>query len=453
MAKAKSVFVCQECGYQSIRWLGRCPECGEWNTMVEENVAPSPASGKAPVGLGGQEPIPISEVETVDRARVSTGIGELDRILGGGTVIGSAILIGGDPGIGKSTLLLQLCEGVSRQGLRTLYVSGEESLIQTKLRAERLDVSSDELLLVAETNLHTVAEHIKRCQPQIAVIDSIQMMYKSDLGSAPGSVSQVRECAGELVVLAKSTGTAVFLIGHVTKGGVIAGPRVLEHIVDTVLYFEGDKYQSFRILRAIKNRFGSTNEIGIFEMRSDGLIEVPNPSALFLAHHGSAKSGAVVMACMEGTRALLVEVQALVSRANFGTPERKVTGVDYNRVAMLLAVLEKRAGLMLGGQDVFVNVVGGVHVDEPAADLGAALAIASSFTDRKLDPKTLVVGEVGLGGETRAATQIHPRLQEAARLGFERAIIPQDNEKLAADLAGLKVRPVATLTDALEELE
>ncbi|MBM4082495.1 MAG: DNA repair protein RadA, partial [Planctomycetes bacterium] len=398
-----------------------------------------------------EAPQPITQIQASEEERIRTGIAELDRILGGGIVPGSAVLIGGDPGIGKSTLLLQAANEVSRQGYRSLYVTGEESLLQTKLRADRLGTASDNLLLVAETDMDIILSHIGQVKPSLVVMDSIQMAYKSDLESSPGSVSQVRECAGQMVYLAKRTGIPVFLIGHVTKAGAIAGPRVLEHMVDTVLYFEGDKYQSFRILRAVKNRFGSTNEIAVFEMRHDGLKEVANPSHLFLSRREQAPPGSAVVPCLEGTRALLVEIQALTARATFGMPERKVSGVDRNRVSMLLAVLDKRAGMQLGGQDVFVNVVGGVQVDEPGADLGIALAIASSFREKRVPPDVAVVGEIGLGGEVRGVSQIETRLKEAEKLGFKQALVPADNRG-GDKPSGLQIAFVASLSEALEVL-
>jgi DNA repair protein RadA/Sms len=383
--------------------------------------------------------------------RLRTGIGELDRVLGGGIVAGSVVLVGGDPGIGKSTLLLQACHGFCLQGLRPLYVTGEESLMQLKLRSERLGLHDDGLLVLAETNAEAITGQIQATGPDFAVVDSIQTIYTPAASSAPGSVSQVRESAAQLVQLAKGSGVPIALIGHVTKQGAIAGPRVLEHMVDTVLYFEGDKYHNYRLLRAVKNRFGPTNEIGVFEMRTTGLAEVGDLSDVFVSRRRSAVPGSVVVPCIEGTRALLVEFQALVSRANFGTPERKVSGPDRNRVAVLLAVLEKRAGLVLAGHDVFVNAVGGVRVSEPAADLGAAIAMASSFTDRAVPPDLAVAGEVGLAGEVRGISQIDARLREAARLGWKRAIIPRDNARsLQERYAGLEVVLVSTLTEAIE---
>ena len=417
--------------------------------MAEEAVE-APAEQRRPALLRAH-PEPITKVRVEPEPRIQSGLSEFDRVLGGGAVLGSAVLIGGDPGIGKSTLLLQVCAAVAAQGKRVLYVSSEESVAQTKLRAERLAITSDNLLVVAETNLEQVLSHIESGQPHFVVIDSIQMVYSPNFPSAPGTVTQVRECGAELIYLAKRTGVTVFLIGHVTKEGSIAGPRVLEHLVDTVLYFEGERFHAFRILRAVKNRFGSTNEIGVFEMREAGLMPVQNPSGFFLSQRSRQGSGSVVVPCIEGTRAFLVEVQALISRANFGVPERKVSGADYNRVCMLLAVLEKRAGLMLGGQDAFVNIVGGVRVDEPAADLAIALAMASSFRDKRLPDDLAVLGEVGLAGEVRGVGKVEARIKEAQKLGFRRVVLPQDNE-FPKSVTGLASRHVSTLAEAMEEM-
>ena len=449
MAKTRTVFVCQQCGSQTPRWLGRCPDCGEWDSLVEETYGRETA--KASVQPGGAKPVPIGEVTPPAQPRLATGIGEFDRVLGGGIVGGSAVLIGGDPGIGKSTLMLQACHGLGLKGLRTLYVTGEESLTQIKLRAERLGIHGDGVLVLAETNAEIVAAQIAATQPDFAVVDSIQMIYSPEVSSAPGSVSQVRDSAGRLVRLAKVTGVPVALVGHVTKQGAIAGPRVLEHMVDTVLYFEGDRVASYRLLRAVKNRFGPTNELGVFEMRDAGLTEVTDLADVFVSRSRGAVPGSVVVPSIEGTRAILVEVQALVSRANFGTPERKVSGLDRNRVAMLLAVLEKRTELVLAGHDVFVNAVGGVRLMEPAADLAAALAIASSFTDRPVRPDLAAVGEIGLGGEVRGVSQIEARLREAAKLGWTRAIVPRDNARsIRKKGKALELIFVATLAEAID---
>ncbi len=403
------------------------------------------------LSLHREKPMPLSKIKPLEDARTTTGIGELDRLLGGGLVHGSAVLIGGDPGIGKSTLLLQAADMMAGAGRTVLYVTAEESSLQTKLRAERLGVASDGLLIVSETNLDIILDHIRDCNPDAAVIDSIQMVYTSDLPAAPGSVSQVRECAMRLVYLAKESGTSIFLVGHVTKGGAIAGPRTLEHMVDTVLYFEGDRFHSFRLLRAVKNRFGPTNEVGVFDMRASGLQEVENPSALFLSDDRKARPGTAVVPCIEGSRALLVEIQALTSRATYAVPERKVGGADYNRVAMLLAVLERRANMRVAGNDVFVNVVGGVKVEEPAADLGIAAAIASSLENSFLPGDAVLIGEVGLDGEVRGVTHIQTRLREAERLGFKHAYLPRDNHGQHEPMEDLQTHYVRSIKGLLEE--
>ena len=440
MAKPRVIFACQKCGAQAPRWSGRCAECGEWNSLVEETTQPEQPAGRPT--LATQAPRPLSEVEPVDDVRIRTEIAELDRILGGGAVIGSATLIGGEPGIGKSTLLLQAADRAAKSGHTALYVTAEESALQTKLRAGRLGVDSDQLLLLPETNLDLILKHIETTAPDIVVIDSIQMVYSPDLPSAPGSVGQLRECATRLVYLAKRRNVAVFLVGHVTKDGAIAGPRTLEHMVDTVLYFEGDRFHTFRLLRAVKNRFGSTNEVGVFEMEREGLREVANPSELFLSERRGPGTGSVVVPTVEGTRAILAEVQALIARAHYGMPERKVSGADYNRVCMLLAVLQRRAGLALDGHDVFVNVAGGVRIVEPAADLALAAAIASSFENFPVPVDVVAFG----------VTQAEPRLREAARLGFKRAIVPADTTVPHEGCGGLDIVPVATLSLAVDQL-
>ncbi|NQT87593.1 DNA repair protein RadA [bacterium] len=449
MAKKRTVFSCQQCGSQHPRWLGRCPECGEWDSLVEEVFGPVSPSPIAAAGESRAER--LADVQPLAHPRFCTGIGELDRVLGGGLVSGSVVLIGGDPGIGKSTLLLQACHGLSRQALTPLYVTGEESLTQMKLRAERLGVDGKGILAMSETNADVIAAHIQSERPDLAVIDSIQMVHRPDVSSAPGSVSQVRDSAALLVQTAKATGVAVALIGHVTKQGVIAGPRILEHMVDTVLYFEGDAHHTYRLLRAVKNRFGPTNELGVFEMRSSGLAEVTDLTGVFVSRQRAAAPGSVVVPTIEGTRALLVEVQALVTRATYGTPERKVSGMDRNRVAMLLAVIEKRAGLALADHDVFVNAVGGVRIVEPAADLAVAVAIASSFVDKPISSELVAIGEVGLAGEVRGVPQMDARLREAAKLGATRALVPRESAKAIREKhKGLHITHAATLADALD---
>jgi DNA repair protein RadA/Sms len=424
----RAVFVCQECGYESPKWLGRCPGCSAWNTLVEEPLSSSiSARTRARLEAPAEPATPLAEVAIDEEARFSVGIGEVDRVLGGGVVPGSLVLIGGDPGIGKSTLALQIADRLAHT--RTvLYVSGEESVRQTKMRAARLGVAAARLLVLAETDLEAITAQIAEIHPDLVVVDSIQTVYRPDLPSAPGSVGQIRECTGDLLRVAKGTGgPAILVVGHVTKEGAIAGPRVLEHMVDTVLYFEGERHHAYRVLRATKNRFGSTNEIGVFAMSGRGLAEVSDPSALFLSERPADAPGSAVLCAVEGTRPLLLEVQALVTRTPFGVPRRTAAGVDYNRTLLLLAVLEKRAGLHLASSDVYVSIAGGVRVDEPAADLGVAVAVASSHRERAVDPSTVVVGEVGLSGEVRAVSQITRRVAEAAKLGFRRVILPRPN--------------------------
>lgn len=448
MNKNKIIFACQSCGYQAPKWLGRCPDCGGWNTLVEERLSPIKGRmAEAPKG----KPQPIHEIQSSEEERILTRIGELDRVLGGGIVAGSVVLIGGDPGIGKSTLLLQALEGISGIG-RVLYVSGEESPKQIKLRGMRIGVSSNDLIILSETSLDEIIKIVDEIKPRVLVIDSIQTVFTSDLPSAPGSIGQVREAAGRLMFYAKKTGIPILIIGHVTKDGSIAGPRVLEHIVDTVLYFEGEKGHAFRILRAVKNRFGSTNEIGVFEMKDSGLSEVKNPSEIFLAERPTAATGSVIVSSMEGTRPIMIELQALVSPTNFGIPRRTTIGVDYNRLSLLLAVLEKRVGMQIMGQDVFVNVVGGIRIDEPAVDLGVVAAVASSFKEIPVDPGTFVFGEVGLAGEIRAISQAEARIKEGAKLGFKKGIIPSNNAKKIGKIEGIEVTGVASLDEALEIL-
>lgn len=451
-SKKKTAYVCQSCGAQSPRWFGRCPECGEWNTCAEEMVPAQKAAASRvrQFDTAGAKPLPITAVELVGEDRQAIGIGELDRALGGGIVPGSVVLIGGDPGIGKSTLLLQASGQLGFTGEKVLYVSGEESMRQTRLRAGRIGALTDELFVLSETNMDAITAHMDRLQPTLVVVDSIQTVYRPELESAPGSVSQVRECAAQLMYLAKRTGIAVFLVGHVTKEGAIAGPRLLEHMVDTVLYLEGERSHSYRILRAVKNRFGSTNEVGLFEMRDMGLVEVTNPSEIFLPEREGVRPGSVVVCSMEGTRPLLVEIQALVSSSTFGYPQRVATGVNPKRLSILLAVLEKRAGLKLSAEDVFLNVAGGVRLDEPAVELGMALAVASSFRDRPVPPHTVAIGEVGLSGEIRPVGHIPQRLAEAHQLGFERIVLARGNLKGIKPIAGLQLIGVSQIEEALE---
>ena len=447
MAKTKVEYVCQSCGSKSPKWVGKCGECGEFNTLVEEIARPE-ESARRPL-LGAEKPVPITEVEPADRPRMSVGLGEFDRVLGGGIVIGSVALIGGDPGIGKSTLILQVCHRLAAAGRRVLYVSSEESVMQVKLRADRLGAASPNLYVVSETNLQAIKGYIEEIKPAFAVVDSIQMIYRPEIPGAPGTVAQVRECSSELTFLAKRAGTSLFIVGHVTKDGAIAGPRTLEHVVDAVFYFEGDRFQTFRLLRAVKNRFGSTNEIGIFEMASKGLVEVTNPSELFMGRHSEAREGCVVTAGFIGSRTLLVEVQALCNESAY--PEnvsRRASGVDRDRMMLVLAVLARRCKFGTGQQDVFVNAVGGVKVEEPAADLAIALALASSILDRPVAGRTVAFGEVGLTGEVRGVTQAAARVAEARRLGFTRAIVPKDNLKAIGEEPGIEILGVSDLEEA-----
>ena len=450
MAKFSTIFVCQQCGWKTNKWVGRCSGCGEWDSITEEKC--ESASTHILPEYDTEDPTCISDIKQVSKLRAHTHIEEFDRILGGGIVAGSAVLIGGTPGIGKSTLLLQICQKVSEQNSLSLYVTGEESTAQIKLRADRLGVTSNNIFLVAENNLNVILEHIKKIKPKLVIVDSVQAVFKPELESSPGTVSQVRQCANELVQISKKTDSSIFLVGHVTKEGMIAGPKVLEHLVDTVLYFEGEKFMSFRILRAVKNRFGPTNEIGIFEMCQNGLREVKDPSEIFLSRTHNLSSGSVIISCIEGTRALLVEVQALVTRSSFGMPGRKVSGVDHNRVTMILAVLEKRTDLLLGGYDVFVNVVGGVKIEEPAADLAIAIAITSSFKDIAIPSNTIIIGELGLGGEVRGVSHFDSRIKEAARLGFENAIIPRDNTNDFSRIKSLNMTEVSSLAEATDKI-
>ena len=449
MAKEKVIYYCQSCGAESSKWMGQCPACKEWNTLVEEVVS----SKKGARSVNRQEikakVTKLKDIETTKEERIRTKIGELDRVLGGGIVSGSMILVGGDPGIGKSTLLLQVCKHLADDGRKILYVSGEESLQQIKIRAERIGKFTDSLSLLCETNLDIIGEIVKREMPEIVVIDSIQTMYNENVASAPGSVSQVRESTGTLMQMAKGLGIAFFIIGHVTKEGVVAGPRVLEHMVDTVLYFEGDRHAAYRILRGVKNRFGSTNEIGVFEMRSAGLKEVENPSEFMLGGKPEGASGSVVACSMEGTRPILLEVQALVCHSNFGIPRRTAAGTDFNRVNLLMAVLEKRVGLQMGACDAYVNIAGGIKMNEPAIDLGIVLALVSSYKNRPIDEKTICFGEVGLSGEVRAVNMAEQRVLEAKKLGFSTCILPEVSKAAMKEIEGIRLIGVKNVKDAI----
>lgn len=449
MAKTKTKFVCSECGYESPKWLGKCPECSQWNTFVEE--LEQKASGLRLKEDGAMpKPQSLDDIVITNENRLSTGIGELNRVLGGGLVQGSLVLVGGDPGIGKSTLLLQVAESLGQAGLKILYASGEESASQIKVRADRMGVKTPNIYLLSENNMENIGFNIAETKPNILIIDSIQTMYNPALTSAPGSVSQVREATLTLMRMAKTTNTTVFIVGHVTKEGSLAGPRVLEHMVDTVLYFEGDSHLSYRILRGVKNRFGSTNEIGIFEMSDIGLKEIANPSQMLLSGRMKGVPGSCVTASIEGTRAMLVEVQALTSYTNFGMPRRNSAGVDYNRAILLIAVLEKRVGMQLGNSDAYINVVGGIKLAEPAADLGILAAIASSFRNKEIDEGTIIIGEVGLAGEVRAVNFMEKRINEAMKLGFKTCIIPQNNAAGLKDKFNMNIIGVQNVNEMLD---
>jgi len=451
MAKGKkSVFFCQNCGHEENKWLGQCPMCKEWNTFVEEPVSFSKsASAKQ---IKDAEVVALKHVETNQEERIKTKIEELDRVLGGGIVPGSLLLVGGDPGIGKSTLLLQVCQRLCEDKHQVLYISGEESLKQIKLRANRMGEFTEDLLLLCETNLEIVKNVIQKRKPEVVIIDSIQTMYSEEVASAPGSVSQVRESTNVFMQLAKGLGISIFIVGHVTKEGTVAGPRVLEHMVDTVLYFEGDRHASYRILRGVKNRFGSTNEIGVFEMRQNGLVEVENPSEFMLNGKPENASGSVVACSMEGTRPILIEIQALVCSSNFGMPRRTAAGTDYNRVNLLMAVLEKRVGIHLSNYDAYVNIAGGIKMNEPAVDLGIVMAVVSSYKNQPIDEKTIVFGEVGLSGEVRAVNMPEQRVVEAKKLGFTTCIMPEVSREVVKNIKGIKIIGVKTINEALKVL-
>jgi DNA repair protein RadA/Sms len=451
MAKGKSsIFFCQSCGNESTKWMGQCPACKEWNTFVEETVS---KTSNSKIKIAGQsKPSKLSEIVSEDEERIKTGIDELDRVLGGGIVQGSLVLVGGDPGIGKSTLLLQVCHMLAKQKKSVLYISGEESLKQIKMRASRIGDFSEDMLILCEINLDIVSEVIKQVNPQVVIIDSIQTMYNENISAAPGSVSQVRESTSVLMQLAKGLGISIFIVGHVTKEGVVAGPRVLEHMVDTVLYFEGDRHAAYRILRGVKNRFGSTNEIGVFEMAEKGLIEVTNPSEYMLEGRPKDASGSIVTCSIEGTRPILVEIQALVCQTNFGIPRRTAVGTDFNRVNLLMAVLEKRYGLQLSSCDAYVNIAGGIKMNEPAIDLGIVLAIVSSYQDKPIDEKTIAIGEVGLSGEIRSVNMIEQRVVEAKKLGFKKCIVPKSLLETLKSLEGMQIIGVENLRDAIHSM-
>ncbi len=449
MAKNKTVFVCNNCGYESPKWMGKCPSCNEWNSFFEEKVMTSSSNSKTRKEL--TKPIELNKIEGKSESKVSTGFSELDRVLGGGLVNGSLVLLGGEPGIGKSTLILQICNNIKTDG-KVLYVSGEESGEQIKLRADRLGVKNENLLFLSETNIENIEENILSINPKLVIIDSVQTMYSEEITSAPGSVSQVREITAKIMRTCKENSVTTILIGHVTKDGSIAGPRVLEHMVDTVLYLEGERYFSYRMLRGVKNRFGSTNEIGMFEMEDKGLVEITDPSKVLISDTDEDPVGSVIVASMEGTRPLLVEFQALTTHTIYGLPRRTANGIDYNRLTLLIAVLEKRLGINLGSQDVYLNVVSGLKINEPAIDLGIVAATYSSFKNLPIDRKTVILGEVGLTGEIRSINLIDKRLKEAEKLGFKKCIIPESNKKLLKDSYKLDIIGVKNVNDAIKEI-
>ena len=448
--KAKTIFVCNECGYESAKWMGKCPACNSWNTFFDEKLSTKVESGKREKKIQ-EAPKPLNSFVGQDAQRTSTGYAELDRVLGGGLVKGSLVLVGGEPGIGKSTLILQLCDKVKGEG-KVLYVSGEESAEQIKLRADRLNIKNDDILFLGETDIDIIDQNIEELNPKLVIIDSMQTMYSEDISSAPGSVSQVREITSRIMKICKSRKITTIIIGHVTKDGNIAGPRVLEHMVDTVLYIEGERYFSYRMIRGVKNRFGSTNEVGMFEMQEKGMVEITNPSSILISEREDNPSGSVVVATVEGTRPLLVELQALVTQSVFGLPRRTANGIDYNRLTLLVAVMEKKAGFMLGNQDVYLNVVGGLKVNEPALDLGIILATASSFKNVSIPKGVIALGEVGLTGEVRTINMMEKRLKEAERLGFKKCIIPENNKKLLKESYKLDIIGVKNINEAMKAI-
>ena len=446
MAKTKNVFVCSNCGYESAKWLGKCPGCNEWNSFYEEKIT---KTTKLTENKKIAKATKLNEVEKKTTTRFSTGIKELDRVLGGGMVEGSLILSGGAPGIGKSTLILQICNSIKLDG-NVLYISGEESAEQVKLRADRLNIKNDNLLFLSQTDIELIKNEIEEIKPKLVIIDSIQTMYSDEISSAPGSVSQVREITSQIMRMCKQNGITTIIIGHVTKDGNIAGPRVLEHMVDTVLYLEGERYFSYRILRGVKNRFGSTNEIGMFQMQDSGMMEIENPSQILISERDGNPSGSIIVASIEGSRCILVELQALVTPSVFGLPRRTANGIDYNRLTLLIAVLEKKAGLMLGNQDVYLNIVGGIRINEPATDLGVVLSVASSFKNISISPDLVAIGEVGLTGEVRAVNLIEKRIKEAEKLGFKTCIIPENNKKLLKEKFKLDIKRKKNIVEAMK---
>ena len=454
MAKVKTVFFCKECGNESSKWLGQCPACKQWDTMVEQKIEKNIYKSSNRRTVSDNKAVVLSQVSSKEDERMTTNIGELDRVLGSGIVKGSLVLVGGDPGIGKSTLLLQMCRELASMGKKVLYVSGEESTVQIKMRADRLGEFKGEMLLLSETNLDTVLDNIDEIKPEIVVIDSVQTMFKEDVNAAPGSISQVKETTNVLMHIAKEKGIATFIVGHVTKEGTVAGPRVLEHMVDTVLYFEGENQASYRMLRAVKNRFGSTNEIGVFEMQREGLVEIPNPSKYMLQGKPEDEPGSVVTTTIEGTRTILVEIQALVCRTSFNFPRRTSAGTDYNRVNLLLAILEKRLGMKLAECDAYVNIAGGMKITEPAVDLALIMAVISSYRNVPINGRTIIFGEVGLTGEVRAVSQASQRVSEAIKIGFEKIIMPKANLPIQdVDVSGINIIGVSNIREALQAVE
>ena len=451
MAKAKTIFVCSNCGYESAKWLGKCPACNEWNTFYEEKMVNSSSATTTGNARAKSVPKKLKDIEGIETTRTSTGIGELDRVLGGGLVKGSLVLVGGEPGIGKSTLILQLCDKIKGEG-KVLYVSGEESAEQVKIRADRLNINNEDIMFLGETNIDNIQEAIISINPKLVIIDSIQTMYSEEITSAAGTVSQVREITSRIMRMCKDNGITTIIIGHVTKDGNIAGPRVLEHMVDTVLYLEGERYFSYRILRSVKNRFGSTNEVGMFEMQNEGMVEILNPSSILISERDGNPAGSVVVASIEGTRPLLIELQALTTPSVFGIPKRTANGIDYNRLAVLIAVIEKRAGIMLGTQDVYLNVVSGIKIVEPSVDLGIILACTSSYKNISIPQNVVAIGEVGLTGEVRAVNMIEKRIKEAEKLGFKKCIIPESNKKLLKDSYKLDIIGVRNINEAIKHI-
>lgn len=452
MAKIKTKYVCQECGYENPKWLGKCPECLKWNSFVEEIEEKSVSKEVFVINKMSSKPISINSIQTKTEERFSSSIDELDRVLGGGIVKGSLVLVGGDPGIGKSTLLIQVSSGVSNLGKKVLYISGEESESQIKMRAKRLCIKSDNLYIFAENNLEIIESELEQINPDLIIVDSIQTVYSSQLNSAPGTVSQVKEATSKFMKISKRMGISTFIVGHVTKEGSLAGPKLLEHMVDTVIHFEGERYNTYRLVRAIKNRFGSTNELGVFEMKEEGLVELENPSKVLISEKPKNVSGSVIISALEGTRPMLLEMQALVSPTSFGIPKRTSNGVDYNRVGMLLAVLEKRVGLPIQNQDVYINIVGGIKINEPSIDLGVLVSVASSFKNKEVDETVAVCGEVGLTGEVRAVSFIEKRINECKKLGFKKIIIPKNNYESVRDIKGIEILPVENVAQAINKI-